>query len=247
MAGHSHWANIQHQKARIDARRGKVFTKLARDITVAARMGGGDPDANIRLRYAIDKARAQNVTKDTIERAIKKGTGELGGSSYEEIVYEGWAPGGVAVLLNVVTDNRNRTAPEIRKIFDRFGGNLAGGGAVAWMFQRKGVITILPQSLDEDHLLEVAVSAGAEDVKTDDTPWSITSEPSAFEAIRKALDEAGIKLESAEITQVPQNLVKLGLKDGRKVLELLRELDDHDDVQNVFANFEAPEELLEEA
>ena len=245
MAGHSHWAGIKHKKAANDAKRGKIWSKLARAIIIAARDGGGDPDTNLPLRYAIDKAKAENMPKDTIEKAIKKGTGELEAVNYEEVVYEGYAKGGVAVMVEAVTDNRNRTAPEIKKVFERHGGSLGGSGCVAWMFDRKGLITIKTSDADEDELMELALSAGAEDMTTEADMYEITCEAGAFEELNKAIQDAGIKPEVAEISMIPQNNVKVEDPDtAKKVLALMDELEDHDDVQNVYANFDIPDEIL---
>jgi len=242
MSGHSHAANIKHKKGLIDAKRGKVFSKLGKAILIAARNGGCDPAGNLALRYAIDKAKAANMSKDTIERAVLKGTGGLEGQSLEEIIYEGYAPGGVAVLVEILTDNKNRTASEVRKIFDVHGGNLSG--AVAWMFQSKGIVVIKADTISEDAILELALEAGAEDVQTIDGYHEITCASADFSAVRQAVIDKGIAPESAEITKIPQNTVKLDDGIGRKVLKLIDELEDHDDVQNVYANYEVSDAVL---
>jgi len=242
MSGHSHAANIKHKKNLMDAKKGKVFSKLGKAILIAARKGGGDPAANLALRYAIDKAKAANMPKDTIERAVLKGTGGLDGESLEEAAYEGYAPGGVAILVEILTDNKNRTAAEIRKMFDVHGGNLSG--AVAWMFQSKGIVVIKQDSISEDEIIELALEAGAEDIQTIDGYHEITCAPADFSTVRQAVIDRGITPESAEITKVPQSTVKLDDATGRKVLKLVDELEDHDDVQNVYANYEVSDAVL---
>lgn len=246
MAGHSHWANISAKKGVVDKKRGKLFGKLSRAIIVAARVGGGDPVMNLRLRYAIDKAKAASMPKDTIERAVKKGTGDLEGENYEDVLYEGYGPGGVAVLCDLLTDNRNRTAGEIRKIFEVHGGNLGSTNCVAWMFERKGVLSIPASQVAEDRLFEIALEAGADDVKQEGGSFIVTCATDAFPAVGEALDKAGIKPESADVMRVPQSTVDLGVADGRRMLELLEALEEQDDVQNVIANFNIPDELLAE-
>jgi len=245
MAGHSHWAGIKHKKAREDAKRGKVFSKCARAITVAARQAGGDPAMNLTLRYAIDDARAANMPKDSIERAIKKGTGELQDDKpIEEVLYEGYAQAGVAVLVEAMTDNRNRTSSEIGRIFEKAGGNMGQPGCVAWMFSKKGLITV-PADAGEDRVMETALTAGAEDMKGTDGTFEITTAPDSLGDVRRALEDAGIPVETAGIAQVPQNYIALGEDDARKVLALMETLDDHDDVQNVHANFDIDSDILE--
>ena len=246
MAGHSHWANIQRSKGAVDKKRGKLFGKLSRLIIVAARSGGADPDMNLRLRYAIDKAKAVSMPKDNIERAVKKGAGELdSGESFDEVIYEGYAPGGVAVLCEILTDNRNRTAGEIRKAFDRFGGSLGTTGCVAYLFDQKGVFTIPASQTDEETLFEVALEAGAEDVKREgsdeDAVFEVLCPPSDFDAVAAALKEAGVEPDNAEVTRVPQNYVDLDNDTAGQVMRLMEELEDHDDVQSVSANFNLPE------
>lgn len=244
MAGHSHWAGIKHKKALVDAKRGKLWSKLAKAIIIAAKMGGGDPDMNIRLRTAIDAAKAVSLPKDNIARAIKRGTGELEGAALEESLYEGYGPGGVAILCQILTDNRNRTAPEIRKIFEMSGGNLGGAGCVAWMFDTKGLFLIPADKADEDQLMELALEAGADDVKRSDDKFEILCEPSAFEAVSKALDANNIPTDLREISRIPKNTVTLDAETAPKVLKLMERLDDHEDVQNVSANFDIPEDVM---
>ncbi len=246
MAGHSHWANIAAKKSRIDKKRGKLFGKLSRAIIVAAQQGGGDPDANLSLRYAIDKARKNSMPSDNIERAIRKGSGENGGDNYEELVYEGYGPSGVAVLCDALTENRNRTAGEIRKLFEVHGGNLGGSGSVAWMFDRRGLFLIPQGQTDEETLFEVALEAGAEDVSESAGGFEVLCPPEEFQAVAAALDEAGIETDVSEITRIPQNTVELDADAGRKVLRLLDALEDNDDVQSVTANFSIPDEIMEE-
>jgi len=246
MAGHSKWANIQHRKGRVDAQRGKLWTRLSRAIIVAAREGGGDPDANFRLRKAVDDAKVASMPKDNIERAIKRGTGELEGGDLEEIVYEGYGPAGVAILCDILTDNRNRTAPELRKLFDLHGGKMAESGAVAWMFERKGQFILPRESATEETLMELALENGAEDVLTSSERFEITCSPEQFDAMHLALVNADISCESSQVTRIPQNLVELDAATARQVLKLVEALDDHNDVQNVHANFDLPEDVLAE-
>ena len=246
MSGHSHWSGIKHKKGAIDAKRGKLFSKLAKYITTAARRSGGDPDSNLKLRYALDKARAASMPKDTIERAVKKGTGELGGAVPDELIYEGYAAGGVAVLVDVLTDNRNRTAGEIRKMFELRGGALAGAGSVAWMFERKGFIAVNAEGVDEEKLMELALDAGAEDMVRSGEQFEITSKVEDFESVRQALTKAGIAMEVAELTQIPKNTVPVTEQTiAKRILDLMNELEDHEDVQGVHANFDIPDELLQ--
>jgi len=245
MSGHSHWAGIKYKKAANDAKRGKLWSKISRMIIVAAKNGGGDPEANLALRYAMDKAKAANMPKDTIEKAIKKGTGELGGVHYEEVLYEGYAPGGIAVMVEGLTDNRNRTGPEIKKIFEKRGGSLGASGCVSWMFSKKGLITVDAKAIGEDDLLEIALSAGAEDLQNTGQLYEITCQPSAFESLKKALEAQKIPLSSAEIAMVPQSNVKIADEEtARKILNLMEDFEDHDDVQNVYANFDIPDAIL---
>ncbi|HEX8581442.1 MAG TPA: YebC/PmpR family DNA-binding transcriptional regulator [Acidimicrobiales bacterium] len=244
MSGHSKWATIKHKKGAADKARGKLFAKLIRQVEVAAREGGGDPETNPSLRTMFQKARDASVPLDTIERAIKRGTGELDGVTYESVSYEGYAPNGVAVYVTTLTDNRNRTGSEIRSLFTRNGGSLAEPGAVAWQFERKGVL-IVPRSVGEDDLMLAALEAGAEDIADEGDTWRVTSAPTDLAAVRSALDEAGIGYDSAELTMVPTTSVPLGTADAAKrVLRLIDALDDHDDVQEVFANFDIPDEIL---
>ncbi len=248
MAGHSKWANTKHRKARADAQKGKIFTKLAREIIVAAREGGGDLDANFSLRLAVQKARENNMPNDNIQRAIQRGTGNQEGSSYEQASYEGYAVGGVAVLLDIMTDNRNRTVAEIRHIFSRYGGSLGESGCVSWMFNRKGYITVNRDELniDEDDFMLEALDAGAEDVDIeDDRTYSITTEIDHFEAVKKHLTDKGIPVYSSEVTMLPSNNIEINDPDSaERIIKLIEALDDHDDVQNVYANFDIPDELL---
>jgi len=246
MAGHSHWAGIKHKKALVDAKRGKLWSKLSKAIIVAARTGGGDPDMNLRLRYAIDDAKAVSMPKDNIQRAIKKGTGELDGGNLEEIVYEGYGAGGVAVLCEVLTDNRNRTAPEIRKVFEMADGKLGGTGCVAWMFDSKGLFLVPADAADEDTLMELALEAGADDVQPDAGNFEITCDPSVYQDVLQTLKDAEIEPEVSQLARVPQNTVDLDAATARKVLKLMERLDDHDDVQNVSANFNIPDEVMAE-
>jgi len=246
MAGHSHWAGIKHKKALIDAKRGKLWSKLSKAIIVAAKSGGGDPDANLRLRYAIDDAKAVSMPKDNIQRAIKKGTGELDGGNLEEVIYEGYGAGGVAVLCEVLTDNRNRTAPEIRKIFELADGKLGSTGCVAWMFDAKGLFLIPASQTTEERLMEVALEAGADDVATVGKNFELTCDPAIFRDVLQALTNAQIEPEVKEITRIPKNTGELDADTARKVLRLMERLDDHDDVQNVSANFNIPDDVMAE-
>ncbi len=246
MAGHSHWAGIKHKKALVDNKRGKAWSKVSKQLIVAAQLGGGDPNMNVRLRQAIADAKAVNLPKDTIERAIKKGTGELEGGNVEEILYEGYGPSGVAMMCDIMTDNRNRTAPEIRKLFELHGGKLGATNCVAWLFDRKGLFLLDEKQVDEEKLMEVALEAGAEDVQQDGDQFVVTCEPDDYSQVDQALEAAGLPVESKQLTRVPQNTVDLGPEDARKVLRLIEALDDHDDVQNVSANFNIPDEVLAE-
>ncbi len=246
MSGHSKWHSIRHKKAIVDARRGKLFTKLIREIIVAARMGGGDPEKNPRLRKAIEAARDANMPKENIERAIKKGTGELEGEKFEEVTYEGYGPGGVAVFVEAATDNRNRTASEIRRIFAKHGGSLGESGCVAWMFKRKGYIVIeKDKAPDEEELFDIAVEAGAEDVKIDESNFVILTAPEDLFNVVKALEEKGIEIATKELGMIPDTYVKLEGKQAEQMLKLMEELEDHDDVQHVWANFDISEEEIE--
>jgi YebC/PmpR family DNA-binding regulatory protein len=238
MAGHSKWKQIKHYKAAADAKRGALFTKLIREITVAAKQGGGDPNGNARLRVAIDAARAKSMPKDNIERAIKKGTGELAGESYSEVTYEGYGPAGVAVIVEAVTDNPNRTVAEVRHKFSRGGGNLGASNSVSWMFDRKGQILLDGSGLNEDAALETALEAGAEDVASEDGQFIVTTEPASFHAVRTALEGSGLKIAEAELAMVPKNTVHVEGKDAEAVLRLIESLEELDDVQKVWANFD---------
>ncbi len=244
MSGHNKWSTIKHKKGAADAKRGKMFSKIIKEISIAARMGGGDPEGNPRLRTAVNAARAANMPKDNVERAIKRGTGEIEGVNYEEITYEGYGPGGVAVLVEALTDNKNRTVAEIRHIFDKYSGNLGESGCVAWIFQKKGVIVIPLQGLVEDEVMELAIEAGAQDVKQDGQTFEITAEPSDFEEVRKAVEDKGWKIEFSEVTMIPQNTVKLEGKKAEQMLKMMDALDDNEDLQTVFANFDISEEEM---
>jgi YebC/PmpR family DNA-binding regulatory protein len=246
MAGHSHWANISRKKSLVDNKRGKLWSKLSKYIIVAAKMGGGDPDANLKLRYAIDAARAVSMPKDNITRAIKKGTGELEGGNLEEILYEGYGPGGVAILCEILTDNRNRTAGEVRKVFELADGRLGETGCVNWMFNRKGMFVVPASSVDEDKLMELALEAGADDVKRDADNFEVTCDPSVFQQVSDMLQQHKLSPEVSEITRIPSSTVDLDAETGRKVLKLMEKLDDHDDVQRVVANFNIPEAAMAE-
>jgi YebC/PmpR family DNA-binding regulatory protein len=246
MSGHSKWATIKRKKGAVDAKRGKVFTKIIKEISLAARLGGPDPDGNPRLRQAILAAKAENMPKDNVDRAIKKGSGELGGpSAYEEITYEGYGPGGVAVLVDVMTDNKKRTVAEIRHIFSKHGGNLAENGAVAWIFEKKGSILLEKKGVNEDALMEVALEAGAQDVREEESEFEVITEPSSFETVRKALEAAGFKYVEAQVSMIPQNTVKLTEDKAGSMLKMMEKLEDNDDVQNVYANFDIPDEVME--
>lgn len=246
MAGHSHWANIAYKKGLVDKKRGKLFGKLARLIIVAARHGGGDPAANLSLRYAIDRAKKSSMPNDTIEKAVKKGTGELQAETFEEVLYEGYGPHGVAVLCEILTDNRNRTAGEIRRLFEHHSGNLGSTGCVAWMFERKGIYRIPAAGLTEDHVLEVALEAGAGDVRQDGDAFEVTCTPDVFAEVGAALETAGLTTDLAEIQRVPANTVELDAAAASDVLALIEALDDNDDVQSVTANYSISDEVLAE-
>ena len=245
MSGHSHWAGIKYKKAANDAKRGKVWSKMARALIVAAKSGGGDPAQNLALRYAIDKAKAANMPKDTIEKAIKKGTGELGAVNYEDVLYEGYGPNGVAVMVEALTDNRNRTAPEIKKIFERHSGSLGTSGCVNWMFNKKGLITVKAADISEDELMEIALASGADDMENMGETYEITCEPAAYESLKRALEEKQIVTQVSEISMVPQNTVAIeDVQTAKKIIALMEELEDHDDLQNVYANFDIPDEVM---
>lgn len=242
MAGHSKWANIKRKKAKVDAQRGKIFTRLTKEIILAAKLGGGDPAGNLRLKTALEKAKEANLPKDKIERAIMKGTGQLASSNLEQIIYEGYGPGGVAVMLNITTDNRNRTAGEIRHIFSKHNGNLGESGCVSWMFERKGLLVIDKEKagVNEDDLMMLALEAGAEDMKVEDDVYEIFTSPDDFTDVYKNLEEK-IPVSEAEITMVPQNTVKLGPEEAEKAIKLLEKLEEHDDVDDVYSNLETDE------
>ena len=247
MSGHSKWSTIKRKKGALDAKRGKIFTKVIKEITVAAKMGGGDPGGNPRLRAAIDAAKAANMPQDNIKRAIAKGTGDLEGVTYEEVTYEGYGPGGVALLIRLLTDNRNRTGSEIRHIFSRNGGNLAEPNAVAWLFEMKGQFLIPGKPSDEEKLMAVVLDAGAEDMQPSDGQFEVLTTPDAFEAVKQALAKNKIQAESAELTMLPKTTVKLEGKAADQMLRLMEALEDHDDVQNVYANFDISEEQMASA
>jgi YebC/PmpR family DNA-binding regulatory protein len=245
MSGHSHWAGIKYKKAAADAKRGKVWSKIARMIIVAAKQGGGDSSANLSLRYAIDKAKAANMPKDTIEKAIKKGTGELEGTSFEEVLYEGYGPNGVAIMVEALTDNRNRTGPEIKRLFEKHGGSLGTSGCVNWMFTKKGLITVSAASTDEEQLMESALSAGADDMQAVGEVFEITCDPTAYEELKKTLEESEIPIEVAEISMVPQSAIEISDEQvARRIISLMEAFEDHEDVQNTYANFDIPEEII---
>jgi len=246
MSGHSKWASIKHKKGAADAKRGKLFTKLIRELTVAARNAGGNPDTNPRLRLAIQRAKDSNMPQDNIDRGIKKGTGELEGVTYEEITYEGYGPGGVAIMVEVLTDNKNRATSVVRNIFSKRGGNMAGQGSVAWMFEKKGYIVVNKNDATEDTLMTVALEAGAEDMKTEETTFAVTTGQGDFEKVKKAIEDNKIKIDASEITNVPKSTIRVEGDDAKKLLSLVNELEDNDDVQNVYANFDIPDEILKE-
>jgi YebC/PmpR family DNA-binding regulatory protein len=245
MSGHSKWSTIKHKKALKDSRRGKLFTKLIKDLTIAARLGGSDLSANPRLRTALAAAKGSSMPNDTIDRAIKKGAGELEGVHYEEVIYEGHGPGGVAIMIQALTDNKNRTVSEVRHAFGKYGGNLGAPNSVAWMFTKKGIITIDTPQTDEDRLMELALDAGAEDISGGEGTFEVVVPPEDFDAVRETLEKAGLTLTSAEVTMVPQNTVTLTGKEAEQTLKLLEILEEHDDVQTVSANFDIAEEEAE--
>src|SRR5436305_7449030 len=248
MSGHSKWSTIKHKKGAADAKRGKIFTRILKEMTVAARMGGGDPAGNPRLRAAIAEAKANNMPKDNIERAIKRGTGELEGITYEELTYEGYGPGGVAVIVEVLTDNTNRTTPEVRHAFEKHGGNLGTPGSVRFQFDKKGYFAVEKSVVGEDKLMDIALEAGADDLQSDDPEtYEIYTTPENFEPVRQALEKAGIPTVEAKLGMIPQNYITLDENKSRQVMKLLETLDDLDDVQNVWSNFDIPAEMMEEA
>lgn len=245
MSGHSKWAQIKHKKAKTDLARGKAFSKLIRLITVAARQGGGNIENNARLRLAVQKAREMNMPQENIEKAIKKGTGEIEGVAYEEVTYEGYGPGGVAVMVEATTDNRNRTTAEIRHLFSRYGGSLGESGCVSWVFERQGLISFEKDKVDEEELMMVAIDAGAQDIRTTGTTVDVITAPEDFEQVKKVLDEKGFQYAVAQVTMVPKNTVSVEGKQAQQVLDLIEALEEHDDVQEVYANFDIADELLE--
>jgi YebC/PmpR family DNA-binding regulatory protein len=245
MSGHSKWHTIKHKKGAADAKRGKAFTRIIKELTVAARNGGGDPDSNPRLRTIIADAKANNMPRENIERAIRRGTGEEPGVSYEEITYEGYGPGGVALLIQSLTDNKNRTVGEIRHMMSKYNGNLAAENSVAWMFSRKGQVVVEKSKADEERLLNAALDAGADDMNDDGSAWEIVSSPENFEKVREAVKGLGVEPASAEVAMIPQNYVKLHGKEAQQMLKLMEALDDHDDVQHVWANFDIEEKEIE--
>ena len=245
MSGHSKWHTIKHKKGALDAKRGKIFTRLIKELTVAARMGGGDIDANARLRKVVNDAKGQNMPNDTIDRAIKRGTGELEGVNYEEITYEGYGIGGVAVLVETLTDNRNRTVAELRHLFSKNGGNLGEAGSVAWMFDKKGYIVVDKEAKSEDELFEIALEAGADDVQDEGEVFEIYTAPENFDAVLDAVKAAGVEPQAAEISMIPQNYIKLEGADAKAMLKLYDAIDDHDDVQKLYANFDIDESEME--
>ena len=244
MSGHSKWSTIKHKKGATDAKRGKIFTKVIKEITVAARIGGGDVDGNPRLRLAVQKAKEVNMPQENVMRAIKKGTGELEGVQYQEISYEGYGPGGVAIFMEVMTDNKNRTIGELRAALDKNGGNMGENGCVAWIFEKKGIITIMISEKDEEELLELVMDAGGDDLQTVDDYYEITTSVESFESVRKAIENSGLKVQSAQLTRIPQNTVNVEEKNCKSLLRLMDMLEDHDDIQKVYANFDITDELM---
>ncbi|HSF19837.1 MAG TPA: YebC/PmpR family DNA-binding transcriptional regulator [Vicinamibacteria bacterium] len=247
MSGHSKWHSIKHKKAAADAKRGKAFTSIIKEITVAARIGGGDPSFNPRLRLAVDKAKAENMPKDNIERAIKKGTGELEGYNLEEVQYEGYGPGGVAVLIEATTDNRNRTVGEVRHLFSKYGGNLGESGSVHWLFDKKGYLVVERKDIGEEALLETVLEAGGDDVKEDGSSWEIYTSPESFEAVREALKSKNVRIAAEELSMVPKSSVKLQGRQAQQMLKLMDALEEHDDLTQVWANFDIEEAEIEAA
>ena len=245
MSGHSKWSSIKHKKGAADAKRGKTFTKLIKEITVAARMGGGDPEGNPRLRTAIAAAKAENMPKENIERGVKKGTGELEGVSYEEASYDGYGPGGAAVLVDCLTDNKNRSVADIKHIFERHGGNLGEPGCVTWIFDQRGLIVLEKDKVDEEQLIDLALEAGAEDVKEEDTEFEVVTAPSDFETVKKAIEDAGFPYTLAEVTKIPKNTVKIEGKKAQQMINLMQAIEDHDDVSHVYSNFDIADDVME--
>ena len=244
MSGHSKWSTIKHKKGATDAKRGKIFTKVIKEITVAARIGGGDVDGNPRLRLAVQKAKEVNMPQENLIRAIKKGTGELEGVQYQEISYEGYGPGGAAIFMEVMTDNKNRTIGELRAVLDKNGGNMGENGCVAWIFEKKGIITIMTSEKDEEELLELVMDAGGDDLQTIDDYYEITTSVESFESVRKAIENSGLKVQSAQLTRIPQNTVNVEEKNCKSLLRLMDMLEDHDDIQKVYSNFDITDELM---
>jgi YebC/PmpR family DNA-binding regulatory protein len=245
MSGHSKWATTKHKKAAIDSKRGKIFTKVIKEITVAARVGGGDPDGNARLRTAIQKAKESNMPADNIKKAIQKGTGELPGVTYEEAVFEGYGTGGIAILVSIMTDNRNRTVPEIRHMFSKHGGNMGEAGCVSWMFDKKGYIVVEGGKVDEEKLMNLIVEAGAEDMRRDGDNFEVITAPGDLENVKKTIEDGGITVALSEVTMLPQNYMELDDRSAMQVLKLIEALEDHDDVQNVYSNLNVRDEVLE--
>jgi len=245
MSGHSKWSTIKRKKGEADAKRGKLFTKLIKEISVAAKLGGGDPEGNPRLRTAIAAAKAENMPKENIERAIKKGTGELGGVTYEELTYEGYGPGGVAIMVEVLTDNKNRTIADIRNSFSKHNGNLGESGCVSWMFGLKGLILFDQDKVDEERLIEIVLDTGAEDVREREREFEVITDPAQFEDVKRAVQDAGLDYSLAEVTMIPQNTVRLLGKEAEQMLRLMERLEDSDDIQKVYANFDIPDEVME--
>ena len=245
LSGHSKWSSIKHKKGATDAKRGKIFSRLIKEITVAARMGGGDLSSNARLRTAISSAKAQNMPKDNIERAVKRGTGELEGVSYDELVYEGYGPAGVAIMVEILTDNKNRAVAEVRHIFSKHNGNLGETGCVSWLFDKKGYMTVDKSTISEDSLIELALEAGADDVKDEGDVFGVYTDPAEFDNVKEALEKSGVTFSFAEVTMTPQNTIRLEGKQAEQMLKLIDKLEDSDDVQNVYANFDINDEEME--
>jgi YebC/PmpR family DNA-binding regulatory protein len=247
MSGHSKWSSIKHKKAAVDAKRGKIFSRIAKEITVAVKLGGGDPDANSRLRLVMEKAKDANMPGDNIKRAVQKGTGELPGETYDELTYEGYGPEGVAIFIETMTNNKNRTVGELRHLLTKHGGSLGENGCVGWMFEKNGLILIDKQNIDEEKLMDIALEAGAKDMTSDpdDDSYEVTTEPVDFEAVRKAIEDAGIEISVAEISMLPQNTVDLDEKGAVKVLKLMDMIEDQEDVQNVYSNFDISKEIFD--
>jgi len=245
MSGHSKWSKIKHVKGALDAKRGKIFTKLIKEITVSARLGGGDPGGNPRLRAAIEAARAANMPSDNIKRAVQKGTGELPGQQYEEVAYEGYGPGGVAIYVQAMTDNRNRTLPEIRHLFAKFGGNLGEQNSVAWMFEARGYIVVDKGPLSEDELMDTVLEAGGEDLRDDGESYEVFTAPESYQRVREALEKKGLPIAAGEVAMIPKNRIRVEGKKAQNLLNMMEALEDHDDVQHAYANFDIPDEELD--